>query len=77
MAFSHSLDFTSDTDGLQPRLLHEITAGRGGSLSCIHLQTVNFLLSGQDQPLSPVQKCPLQVLVLTFDSRNASLTVIL
>lgn len=77
MAFSHPLDFTSDTDGLHPRVLHEITAGRGGSLSCIHLETANFLPPGQDQPLSPVQKCPLQVLVLMFDSRDVSLTVIL
>lgn len=45
MAFSHPPDITSDTDGLHPRLLHEITAGRGGSLSCLHYtQHISCLL---------------------------------
>lgn len=77
MAFSHPLDITSDTDGQHPRLLHEITAGRGGSLSCIHLHTAHFLPPGGGQSLSPVQQCPLQVLLLAFDSRDASLIAFL
>lgn len=77
MALSHPLDITSDTDGLHPRLLHEITAGRGSSLSCIHLHTANFLPPGGDQPIPPIQQCPLQVLVLTFGSRDTSLAVVL
>lgn len=77
MAFSHPLDITSDTDELHPRLLHELTTGRGGSLSSIHLHKANFLPPGGDEMLSSVQQCHLQVVVQAFDSRDASLTVFL